>query len=798
MGKVFISAILLLSVLYGHSQTIQGLVSDSESEDALIGATIRVKGTSTGTTTDFDGNYTFQPGVTDGILECSYVGFKTIELPFSFVDGSLELTINIEMAEEGILLNETVVTASRYARKIGEETVSIEIIKSKQIGENNLQRPSDVLAKSPGVMVVDNQVNIRGGSGWAYGAGGRVLMLQDGMPIAQADAGSPSWDLVPLENIGQIEIIKGAASALYGSSAMNGIVNIKTAFAKSTPETYISLFSTCYGQPRDQFDTEGQPQATDWWNEESISFEGLTDTVELTKGIKPHPFSAGLSLAHRRRMGKKEQVDLTFGGFYFNEQRWRYGDPDHSGRINVHLRYRAKENMTIGLRTTARYAKSGNFFLWRGLGADKYLPNSLLGAPTETEIFSMSIDPYIETYDEKGNRHKVLARYMNIDNYNTNDQTQLSDYVYGEYQYQRSFSEIGLTFSGGATGSYTNVRAKLYGDQKLSAYNIGFYAQADKKFFDKLNMTLGLRLETNKQTSTPLETKPVVRFGMSYQAHKATYLRLSFGQAYRFPTIAEKFIETQLGSDIAIVPNLDLTSETGFSAEFGIKQGWQTSNKAFAGFIDVAVFYMRYFDMMEFNVDNDAEGDNLIVFKSKNVGNTFVTGVDLSVFATGKWRGHPTDLTLGYTYVDPKFQIFDLTTKNGGVAHYNVLKYRYRHTFTASWNIDLKGFTLGTSWQYFSFMENLDRVFNDESGVLGVRYNDWRELRRKDGRESNEAKRSYRGDFILDLSAGYHTRNQRFHVSVHVKNVANREYSLRPGLIEAPRHFSARMDISLK
>ena len=798
MFRAILTFLLIPGCISAFSQTVSGLVSDSEMKDPLIGATIRIKGTTNGTTTDIDGKFSFKSDKTEGILECSYVGYQTIEREFIFAAMEVDLTVNFELEEQGILLNETVVTASRYARKIGEETVSIEVIKACRISENNLQRPADVLNKSPGVMVVDNQINIRGGSGWAYGAGGRVLFLQDGMPIAQADAGSPSWDLVPLENIGQIEIIKGAASALYGSSAMNGIVNIKTAFAKLTPETYISLFSTYYASPRDQFDSEGQPQATDWWNKESIQFTGLTDTLELTDDLKPHPFSGGLSIAHRRKLGKQDQLDLTIGGFYFNEQRWRYGDPDHSGRLNLHLRYRVKENVTIGLRSTARYAKSGNFFLWRGLGADKYLPNSLLGAPTKTEIFSMSLDPYVETYDEKGNRHKVLTRYLKIDNYNTNDQTQLSDYIYGEYQYQRRFQDIGLTFSGGATGSFTSVSAKLYGDQKLTAYNIGFYAQADKKFRDKLNITLGLRLETNKLTETKRETKPVVRFGMNYQVHKATYLRMSFGQAYRFPAIAEKFIETELGSDIAIIPNADLTSETGFSAEMGVKQGWQTSNRAFAGFIDVAFFYMRYFNMMEFNVDNSAEGDYLIVFKSKNVGNTFISGLDVSVFAEGKWRGHPTHLTLGYTYIDPKFQVFDLTTKNGGIASYNVLKYRYRHTFTASWGIDIKGFTLGTSWQYFSFMENLDRVFNDESAVLGVRYDEWRELRRKDGREPNEEKRSYRGDFIIDLSAGYHTRHNRLAISFHIKNVANREYSLRPGLIEAPRHYSARMEIALK
>lgn len=798
-----IKPILLLLALAGLipslcAQVVRGTITDKESQDPLIGATIAVKGTATGTITDFDGNYSLTVTAPNGVLVISYVGYETVETPYNIPGGQGTITVDIVMEEAGILLNETVVTASRFERKLGEETVSIEVIKPSFIGDNNLTDASDVLNKSPGVTVVDNQPNIRGGSGWAYGAGSRVLLLQDGMPIVQADAGRPSWGVIPLENIGQIEIIKGAASALYGSSAMNGIINIKTAFAKSTPETYLSMFGTYYDKPRKQYNAEGEEEPTDWWNEDEILFEGLVDTVSTTENIKPHPYQAGLSFAHRRRMGAKDNIDLTIGGFYNEEQKWRYGEPQRAGRFSMHLRYRSDKNMVFGLRSTTRYSQSGNFFLWRGLGADKYLPNSLTGLPTTSKVLNFSIDPYWEKFDDKGNRHMVQTRYLNIDNDNSNNQENFSDYVYAEYQYQRTFPDINLTVTGGATGSYNNVRAPLYGGRTLSGYNIGFYAQADKKFFDKLNVTLGMRLETNKQTEAERETKPVFRVGMNYQAHKATYIRFAFGQAYRFPSIAEKFIETQLGSDIAITPNPELTSETGFSAEFGIKQGWQTSNKALQGFIDVAVFYMRYFDMMEFNVDNDAEGNYLIVFNSKNVGNTFITGVEVSAFAQGKWRGHPTNLAIGYTYIDPKFQVFDLTTRNGGVAAYNVLKYRYRHTFSAAWDIDVKGFILGTSWQYYSFMENLDKVFNDASGVLGLKVDEWRESRRKDGREPNEEKRTYYGDFILDLRAGWHTKDKRFTFTVHVKNVANREYSLRPGLIEAPRSYGARIDIALK
>jgi len=70
----------------------------------------------------------------------------------------------------------------------------------------------------------------QGGSGYSYGAGSRVLVLVDDLPLLSPDAGDVKWDYLPVENISQVEIIKGASSVLYGSSALNGIINVRTAY----------------------------------------------------------------------------------------------------------------------------------------------------------------------------------------------------------------------------------------------------------------------------------------------------------------------------------------------------------------------------------------------------------------------------------------------------------------------------------------------------------------------------------------------------------------------------------------
>ena len=130
-------------------------------------------------------------------------------------------------------------------QKIEEITVSMEVIKPGLIENKNTTDIQTAMDQIPGVNITDGQANIRGGSGWSYGAGTRVLVMVDDMPLISGDAGQVQWKLIATENIHQVEVIKGAASALYGSSALNGIINIRTAFP-SQKDIEKNLECTCH------------------------------------------------------------------------------------------------------------------------------------------------------------------------------------------------------------------------------------------------------------------------------------------------------------------------------------------------------------------------------------------------------------------------------------------------------------------------------------------------------------------------------------------------------------------------
>ncbi len=72
---------------------------------------------------------------------------------------------------------------------------------------------------APGVTILDEEPQIRGGSGFTFGVGAKVGVFIDDLPIITGDAGKPDWALIPVENIKQIEVVKGASSVLSGASA---------------------------------------------------------------------------------------------------------------------------------------------------------------------------------------------------------------------------------------------------------------------------------------------------------------------------------------------------------------------------------------------------------------------------------------------------------------------------------------------------------------------------------------------------------------------------------------------------
>jgi iron complex outermembrane receptor protein len=790
-----------------QNATVKGILKDSKSNEVLIGVNVALNDSAnTGATSDVDGKYELSVSPGNYKVTFSYVGYTDIVKQVSLKPGQVQ-NLDILMGEMQSMLDEVVVTSSKFERKIGEESVSIDIIKPATIERQSLRDVSDVLQKSSGVTVVDGQANIRGGSGYSYGAGSRVMLLLDDLPILQADAGFPSWTSLPIENISQIEVIKGAASALYGSSAMNGIVNVRTAYPTSKPYFKVSIFGSVFDNPNTKDYTYDASNRVitgktnvdkEWWKLDSITLPSenpiLARDTTVKNPFQRRPYDAAFSFAYREKVGK---VDIVSGGMFYKRQGYKWGDYETRGRFTLDLRYRINDKMSFGINTNLHASKSQTFFLWGGDGMNKYIPSAVTGIPTESRSFRASVDPFFRYADLKGNSHKILGRYARTAIDNTNNQDNSNDYYYGEYQYQRKIDKWNFVVTGGVVSSYVHSVSQLFGDTSHSSINVAGYFQLDKKFWNRLNISYGFRFESNRLDKDKWETKPVSRVGVNVQAAKYTYIRASFGQGYRFPTIAEKYIETQLGSNFGIFSNRDLHSETGLSAELGIKQGIKLG-KFVRAFLDVAGFYTQYEEMMEFNFSQRTpplpDKPN-IGFQSHNVGKTRIYGVEATIGGEGKlFNKFPTSLSLGYTYLMPQYRDYvENDPSHADIASYNILKYRNRHQFVGVWDVDFKGFTFGITGQYFSFMENADNII---PFILPSSFDAYKASHLKKGSSLDDPKPKFKGDFIFDLRVGYHftVENRDFNFSFLVKNVANREYTLRPTLVEPPRSFGFRFD----
>ena len=793
---------LLTFQLQAQDIDLSGQVTDEETGEPLgfVNVSVKVGDDLKGAQTDFDGMYqlTLPPGT--HTITYSYIGYAEKQLTETFAAGETR-TINISMGEEQELLDAVVVTGGKFEQKLGEQTVSLEVIKPTFVENSNNTSIDQTIEKVPGVDVVDGQANIRGGSGYSYGAGSRVMLLMDDLPVLTADAGFPNWGFLPIENLEQVEIVKGAASALYGSAALNGIINLRTAYPKSKPYTKISLFSSIYQNPRD--------------NEVIIRSEDGNPIDTLKKGWWQgnFPFETGLSFAHRQKFGN---FDLVTGAYLFSQDSWRQNQYDRRYRLNANTRYRFPgiEGLSAGLNINYQHNTSASFLIWdmdEGVGEGA---KGLAGAyqlwdatPQINNIgLRWTIDPFLEYFTQEGFKVKLLGRWFKADNTTDTQQSTLSDLYYGELQLQKRWEKANFTITGGVATTLGDVDAELYGNAKYQSTNVAGYLQLDKKFFNKLNLSLGSRYEYNKITDSEAEALPVFRAGLNYEAAEYTFIRASWGQGYRFPTIAEKFIQTNLGAvpagplsvEVGIFPNPNLQSETGWSAELGVKQGFKISD--WNGFIDVTGFINEYNDMMEFTfgvpqalIDAgllkniyDWDLDTTLItfpedapplsagFQSINIGDTRIFGGDISIAGQGNLFGLPTGLLMGYTYINPKFQDFNEIQNVLSSADENVLKYRFRHTFKVDAETTIKKVAVGFSIRHFSFMEAIDEAFNKIlPGIEKFRMDNDGGITVVDGR------------LMFNFS-------EKSSIAFIVKNLLNNEYALRPALIDAPRNFTIK------
>ncbi|RED50500.1 TonB-dependent receptor [Seonamhaeicola aphaedonensis] len=226
--KTIIPLLLLLFCFSIHSQTtISGSVKDNNGQP-LPGANILIIGTSSGTVTDFDGNFTLtysqNPPFT---VQASSVGFETDTQEVTSNNQTLNFVLN-----EGTSLDEVVISASRTPERIFESPVTVERFGINEIKNTASADFYDGLENLKGVDVNVNSLTFKSVNtrGFATFANNRFMQLVDGMDNSTPALNFPIGNLVGMIDIDvqSVEILPGAASALYGANAFNGILFMRS------------------------------------------------------------------------------------------------------------------------------------------------------------------------------------------------------------------------------------------------------------------------------------------------------------------------------------------------------------------------------------------------------------------------------------------------------------------------------------------------------------------------------------------------------------------------------------------
>lgn len=795
----FLFFILCAGSLYAQAPGIvKGIVKDASDKEAIIGASIYdPKDKAHGTASDINGNYLLHTSPGKHIIVCSYVGMQSDSFVV-MVDSIHPVIHDFILEPAATQLQTMVVSAGKYERKLEEITVSMEVMKSALIENKNSANVKSVLEQAPGLNILDGEPQIRGGSGFNFGIGSRVAILIDGLPALAGDGGRPEWNFIPLENVEQIEIIKGASSVTYGSSALSGSINVRTTYPKDKSLTKISASSGIYDAP--------SIDSTKWW-----------------KGIANF---SNASFFHSQKFG---QFDLVVGGMGIYDHGFigppfPYSQKHHSwskdtaikdddvgektARFNFNLRYRPKKIPHLNYGLNGNFMRSTNnlSLIWdndsTGVHHSGIYASGLYRAYPYTMTLQdqtiLYIDPFINYYTDKEYKYSLRTRYFYTKNSLTDSSANESHVAYSEYQFTKPLKEW-FNITGGVimNQTYSNSGMEFNGvEPENHLRNFAGYTQLDMKVRKVLNLSVGSRVESFIMNNEKAISHPIFRSGLNLKLAEATFARYSYGQGYRFPTITEKYMYSDIGG-LPIFPNPELEAETSWNTEVGLKQGFKINK--FIGYLDVALFWQEFKNTIEFTYgvwdkNKDIFGDDSLSvgFRYLNTGRTRVRGFEISLPGEGKIsRNVKLNVLFGYTYVLPQAvnpgYVFAIDSLQYPMSYDststdrtdNVLKYRFQHLPKIDVQTTYKAFFIGGSCRYYSFIQNIDRVFYLFDPVANYGIITYRE-------ENNK------GITIVDARVGMNiTKNLT--VSFIVNNVFNKSYSLRPLKIESPRTFAMRL-----
>jgi outer membrane cobalamin receptor len=730
-------------------------VMDDETEQPIPGALIFVDQQSVGVT-HWNGTLTVRAACSVRIT-VKMMGYSDQSMLLSCQEPSPHVVRLVSVAKESATL---VVSESLYGQSKGESTQSLVSVDKGDVLRKRTPDIAEALERVPGITVLDGQANIRGGSGYAYGAGTRVLMVLDDVPLITADRNDVKWNYVPIELLDRMEIVKGASAVQYGSAALNGVVHVRTIMPKEKSQGMVQTYYTGYSAP--------SVEGSKWWGKASATNEQA-----------PH------QIGYLFRVGEgNKKFKWLLGGAVHSASGFIQREREQRQRLSFKTIWDLGKNhrTKFGINGVAMNQRQEQTLFWLNDTTGAYTASTAMASYNDVWL---NIDPWLEHFDRKGGMHQLKTRYYGsyiprTGGYNKGLQLRQMQY---RYSVNGSF---GISILAGVNASRFTFTDGALGGTRVGVFG-GAFTQLGWRH-GKWHLTGGARAEMYGLDSLRVGPIPVGRLGASFVINDKNILRASYAQGHRFPSPAERLVRYSIDI-INIYPNPDIAPEEGWGSELGYQHIWQ--GESVQASMDVVLFLTRYRNLIEFTFGRWGTAEDTLFglgYKSTNVADAQIGGWEWTGELNGDWKGLEWHGLAGYTYIlpvdlslyNPETNVFKYfqdaaqSWTSSDTASY-ILRYRFKHMAKFNLDVQRQQWGFGVGWRYYSFMERIDPVL--EFFIPGL--NHYREVNRK-------------GTHIWDFRLNYQPTDQ-WSCSLQIQNSFNTFYATRPAKPDAPRNISLQL-----
>ncbi|MCD2513895.1 TonB-dependent receptor plug domain-containing protein [Comamonas endophytica] len=522
-------------------------------------------------------------------------------------------------AQEVTALNTVVVTGTRSEKTLDETPVPTDVVDRREMQRTQARTLKDALENVPGLQLTE----IHGKSGFQVSLQGmtsdQVLVLIDGLPISASTGSSVDVSQYLLTEVERIEVVKGASSAQYGSSAMGGVINVITrriapglsAEATADVGTYGGQNVGSPGNAHGNVRVGGGSQQ---WRA-SVAADVLDN-----KGfaVDPDAWSRqGDAIRREQYSGRLEWLPTPAGQFWLDASRYRETDTQRYTYFAppTYVPQRKTEDITRD-----RLAYGGQ---WR------------FGNGVKTRLAGVT-----EDYDS------ATREYSNAVGTARRNSSQRTEHVSLQVDlpaWQRQLWQFGADVHRERLRQNANGISELARSAERTSHEL--FLQNDILFNDTWEMVLGLRAQDDSDFGTHYAPKIGLRANLPTGDAWKTVLRANFGQGYRVPNLKERhylFDHSALGYVVLGNPNLKPESSNSF--QFG---GTATWNERLS--LSANLFHNRVRDLIQTDTENFEVVNGIAAYTYRNVSRARTQGLETGA----RWQASSVlALNAGYTFTD--------------------------------------------------------------------------------------------------------------------------------------------------